>query len=90
MEEKPNEVQSIDPNDFLLVSCLTNNSNTSEAPPTTYFFKDFLGFSEDKNSKIVTKRFYDQASSFINTNFPNMEERLNLLNALKVSLVQLK
>lgn len=64
-----------------------NLFNTSEALPATYFFKDFLGFSEDKNAKIVTKRFYDQASSFINMNFPNMEERLNLLNALKVNLV---
>ena len=87
MEEKPNEVQSIDPNDLFTCFLFDEQFNTSEALPATYFFKDFLGFSEDKNSKIVTKRFYDQASSFINTNFPNMEERLNLLNALKVSLV---
>ena len=87
MKEKLNEAQSIDPNDLFTCFLFDEQFNTSEALPATYFFKDFLGFSEDKNAKIVTKRFYDQSSSFINMNFPNMEERLNLLNALKVNLV---
>ena len=87
MTEKNIGAQSVDPNERFTCFLFDEQFNTSEALPATYFFKDFLGFSENKNIKIVTKRFYDQASSFINTNFPNMEERMRLLNALKVNLV---
>ena len=87
MIEKDNETQPIDPNERFACFLFDEQFNASEAIPATYFFKDFLGFSEDKNTKIVTKRYYDQTSSFINTNFPDIEERLKLLNALKVNLV---
>ena len=87
MIEKNIETHPVDPNEQFTCFLFDEQFNTSEALPATYFFKDFLGFSENENKKIVTKRFYDQTSSFINTNFPNIEERIRLLNALKVNLV---
>lgn len=87
MMEKINEEESSDPNDKFTCFLFDEQFNTSDAIPATYFFKDFLGFSEDRNIKIITKRYYDQTSSFINTNFPDMDTRMVLLNAMKVSLV---
>lgn len=85
--EKADANQSIDPNDNFTCFLFDEQFNVADSIPAAYFFKEFLGFSEDKNSKIITKRFYDQTSSFINSNIPNFEERINLLNALKVNLM---
>lgn len=58
----------------------------SESHPAEYFYKDFLGFSTSENAKIQTQRYYEQTSAFIKRNFVDVEDKLELLSALKVEL----
>lgn len=85
--EKNIDKPTLDPNDNFECFLFDEHFNASDNMPATYFFDDFLGFSESKNSKIVTKRFFDQTSDFINTNFHDMDDRIRLLNAVKTSLI---
>jgi len=36
-----------------------------DGQPAEYFYKDFLGFSANRNNKIQSKRFYHKTESFI-------------------------
>lgn len=51
--------------------------------PAMYFYKDFLGFTTEKNSKIQSKVFYDSTQSFILKevqDFPIKKELLEVLD----------
>lgn len=52
--------------------------------PAEYFYKDFLGFSTSKNSKIQSQRFYDKTEVFIKENVDEFNQQSDLLNALKI------
>jgi hypothetical protein len=58
--------------------------------PASYFYKDFLGFSVDRNSKIQTKRFFDKAEGFILKSIPTPEEKNTLINILHAELNNLE
>lgn len=85
--EKQVKQESIDPNDDFTCFLFDEQFNTSDAIPATYFFDDFLGFTESKNAKITTKRFYDQVVDFFNENYPDMDERIRLIGNVKTALV---
>lgn len=54
-----------------------------DSKPAEYFYRDFLGFTTEKNAKIQSKRFYDNTYSFINKNIPQLELKNDLINVLK-------
>lgn len=85
--EKQNGTASIDPNDNFSCFLFDEQFNTSGAIPATYFFDDFLGFTESKNAKITTKRFYDEIVDFFNENYPAMEDRSRLIGNVKTDLM---
>jgi hypothetical protein len=57
-----------------------------DGSPAEYFYKDFLSFSVDRNSKIQTKRFYERTEAFIKENIDDFITKQDLLNALKVEV----
>ena len=50
--------------------------------PAEYFYKDFLGFSVDNNSKIQTRKLYQETYEFIIQHAPTGEKN-KLINALR-------
>lgn len=76
----------IEPNNRYECFVFDEQFNISDSIPATYFFDTFLGFSANKNSKIITKRFYDKAADFINEEFEDASEKQQLLAALKSGL----
>lgn len=55
----------------------------TDGHPAEYFYKDFLGFSVGKNSKIQSKRFFDKTENFIKSNIADIFLKRDLLNVLK-------
>lgn len=51
--------------------------------PAEYFYKDFLGFTADSNSKIQSLRFFKQTENFIHNYIPEFNEKNNILTVLK-------
>ncbi len=51
---------------------------------TEYFYGQFLGLTTDKNDKLKSKNFYDDAKLFIENNIENVKDRVGLLKALTV------
>lgn len=80
-DEVRNEL--IEPNSRYKCFVFDEQFNISDSMPATYFFDAFLGFSANKNSKIVTKRFYEKASTFINEEFSDESNKREVLVALK-------
>ncbi len=54
-----------------------------DSQPAEYFYKDFLGYSVESNSKIQSKRFYDATDDFIKTYVETSDEKDSLLKLLK-------
>ncbi|MCO5251487.1 MAG: nucleoid-associated protein [Candidatus Kapabacteria bacterium] len=54
-----------------------------DSKPAEYFYKDFLGFSVETNSKIQSKRFYDATDDFIMKFVENSSEKDDLIKLLK-------
>lgn len=52
--------------------------------PAEYFYKDFLGFSVGNNHKIQSQRFYHKTEQFIRENIADVEEKSELLRALRI------
>jgi hypothetical protein len=52
--------------------------------PAEYFYKDFLGLSINKNSKIQTLSFYNKSQLFIKSISDSSVNKLDLLSSLKV------
>lgn len=52
--------------------------------PAEYFYRDFLGFSTSRNSKIQTLQFYKKTSEFILDKISDPGKKQELLSALKV------
>jgi 37-kD nucleoid-associated bacterial protein len=52
---------------------------------TEYFYSNFLGFTTDRNSKLITKKFYDLTEGFANDpkNIDNIDDQVGLKNALR-------
>ncbi len=61
-----------------------------DGKPAEYFYKSFLGFSVDQNSKINTYMFYEETVSFINAQMSDPSDRANFLSFLKAYLSPLK
>jgi len=78
--EKNNAVQ--DPNSRF-GSFIFDDQFRTDGHPAEYFYKDFLGFSVDANSKIQSKRFYDKTESFIKSNIDDLPVKQDLLRVLK-------
>ena len=74
------------PNNLFNSYLFDEQFDSNQALPATYFFDDFLGFSETKNSKIQTKRFYDKTKDFICENYPNYVDQEPLLRALDTNI----
>ncbi len=62
---------------------LFDNQFSVDSKPAEYFYKDFLGFSADRNPKIQSKRFYDATENFIKNNVMNYEDKDDMISALK-------
>lgn len=56
--------------------------------PAEFFYKDFLGFSIDKNEKYLTKGFFDDTKAVIENNASNYEEKIECINALRTTYRQ--
>lgn len=83
--EDENENEVFPNNKF---SCyLFDKQYSPDYQPAEYFYKDFLGFSTEKNSKIQTKRFFDNTESFIRTYIDEPDSKNELLNALKEEFI---
>ncbi len=54
-----------------------------DSKPAEYFYKDFLGFTADKNAKIQSLRFFKQTENFIHNYIPAFDEKNDLLTVLK-------
>lgn len=54
-----------------------------DSKPIEYFYKEFLGFSVELNSKIQSKRFYDATDDFIKAYVEKSDEKDSLLKLLK-------
>jgi len=78
-----NKVKSI--NDFTCF-LFDEQFRIDGSKPAEYFYKDFLGFSIDKNAKIQTARFYNLTYDFIVNKIPE-GERAPLLDALKTEYI---
>lgn len=57
-----------------------------DGKPAEYFYKSFLGFSIDKNSKINTYKFYQETVKFINSQVKEEGDRVDFLRFLKAYL----
>lgn len=51
--------------------------------PAEFFYKDFLGFSIDKNEKWLTKGFFDDTKSVIETHARSYEDKKECIAALR-------
>lgn len=51
---------------------------------TEYFYGQFLGLTTDKNDRLRTKNFYEDAKDFIDKNVDNFQDKIGLLKSLKV------
>jgi hypothetical protein len=66
-------------------SCLVfDDQFRLEGKPAEYFFKDFLGFSIENNSKIQSKLFYDKCKDFIEKSEMDINDKSNLIKQLKL------
>lgn len=80
--QKPNISNSVAPNDVF--GCiLYDDQYRSDGTPAEYFYKDFLGFTVDKNHKILTKQFFDRTTSFIKENVNDTKQKNDLLIVLR-------
>lgn len=61
---------------------------STKKKPAEYFYNDFLGFSIDKNDKILTKDFYNETLSVIYESTESNEDKMNMADALFVELIQ--
>lgn len=52
-----------------------------------YFYRNFLGFSISKNSKILCKNFYDKTSEFIKYNIAGYTEKRDIHSMLKALFI---
>ncbi len=62
---------------------LFDNQFSVDSKPAEYFYKDFLGFSADKNPKIQSKRFFDSTENFIKNNVMSYNQKDDMISALK-------
>jgi hypothetical protein len=81
MERKDPETKKKHPNN-LFVAYLFDDQFRADSKPAEYFYKEFLGFTVDKNSKIQSKRFYDKTANFIKENFEDYRVQSDLLKSL--------
>lgn len=58
-----------------------------DSKPAEYFWKDFLGFSLERNAKIQSKRFFDSTENFIKSYIETSEEKDSLMQVLKQEFV---
>lgn len=56
----------------------------AEGYPAEYFYKEFLGFSVENNSKIQSRKFYDRTEKFIKEKIDDYAIKDDLLKALKL------
>lgn len=75
------------PNNAFTCYLFDEQFRTEGSKPAEYFYKDFLGFSVDENSKIQTARFYDQTKNFILNNVPKWDDKLSLIEALNAEII---
>ncbi len=54
-----------------------------DSQPASYFYKEFLGFSDDKNAKIQTQKFYDKSFTFFINRVKDDELKMKLIGSLK-------
>lgn len=64
-------------------SFLYDDQFRTDTHPAEYFYKDFLGLTVGKNSKIQSQRFYDKTKNFVVTNVQDFEVKSALVSALK-------
>ena len=65
-------------------SCYMYDDNFSNGKKdlAEYFYSTFLGFNTSSNDKLVTKNFYEDVFSFIETNIQGFEDKRGLKNAV--------
>ena len=88
LERKNPDKKKTPPND-LLIAYLFDDQFRADSKPAEYFYKEFLGFSVDQNSKIQSSRFFEKTAGFIKDNFENYELQNNLLKALSLEFTDL-
>ncbi|ELC8015254.1 nucleoid-associated protein [Escherichia coli] len=66
---------------YLFDNNLTSKDDSGAA---AYFYKSFLGLSISVNSSRLTKSFYEITENYIQDNCDSLEERIDLLHALRI------
>lgn len=59
-----------------------DNFSSGNRDLAEYFYSNFLGFSTNKNDKLLTKNFYNDVSRFIENNVLGFDDKKGLKNAL--------
>lgn len=63
-------------------STIVFDENIKASGPAEYFYRDFLGFKTESNSKIRTQVFYDKSLEFIKAKIHDPEQRCEAVNKL--------
>jgi hypothetical protein len=59
-----------------------------ESSLAEYFYRDFLGFTTEKNGKIQSRRFYNETEKFIMDNVLELNNKKDMLNLLDYEFTQ--
>ncbi len=76
-----NENETYPNNDFS--SMIYDDQFRPGGEPAEFFYKDFLGFSIDKNEKILTKSFFEDTKNIILSHAESPEVKRDCLSALR-------
>jgi nucleoid-associated protein YejK len=81
-EDTPDAVPPNDTHSCILFDLQFKNGQSSR--PAEYFWSDFLGFSIDNNSKIQSKRFFNETFQFIQKNYStDIDTQTTLIESLE-------
>ena len=89
IEKNTDNIQStlnIRKTDYEAILFDANFSGVSQSNAAKYFYHSFLGLSIPESDKIITKRFYETTSDFINRLDLPTEDKISLQNALYTEL----
>ena len=73
---------AIQPNDLYSCYMYDDNFSSGKRDLAEYFYSNFLGFTTNKNDKLITKNFHDDMFSFIESNVQSHEDKKGLKNAV--------
>jgi len=70
------------PNDLYSCFMYDDNFSSGKRDLAEYFYKGFLGFTTNKNDKLITKNFKEDFFKFVESNVAGFDDKRGLKNAL--------